>query len=651
MIPAARLARVPVVIGSQRQLGDLLTPAKSRAQLVVLRSCDRVVANSRAAADRLVAQGLNAREIAVIGNGLAPASFAMAKALLPRHDSQFRVGMIARMNSPSKNHSLFLKAAALVHRTLPNAEFVLAGDGPLRSELERQAEMLGIRHRVRFLGDCRDTPAVFASLDISVLPSISESLSNAILESMAAGVPVIAVDVGGNSELIAEDRGILLPVADERRLAGAIEQLAREASTRTAFGRNSRIFAESNFTIATIARRYRELYTELLEANAKKRACSRGAQKGMQKPLLGVAIVAASSRYVGGQSVQAEWLTEHWRNDAEVEVTAIQIDPRFPQILRWAESIPVLRTLIRQPLYLWKLWRGQSDADVVHIFSASYWSFLLATAPALLMARLGGKSVVIHYHSGEARDHLRRSHPARALLRCADRLIVPSGYLVEVFREFGLDAEAVPNIVALSQFPFRVRRPLRPHLVCTRGFHPYYRVDLVVRAFAEVKQKYPHAKLDLVGAGPSEAEIRELVKQLGIRDVTFRGVASRRDIGKVYDEADIFINASDLDNMPVSILEAFATGLPVVTTAPEGMEYVVEDQMTGLLSPPGDSHALARNVLGLLGDPELASRIISSARTRSESYQWAAVRGQWLHIYRSLVRREIEAPAKMSAVT
>jgi glycosyltransferase involved in cell wall biosynthesis len=158
-------------------------------------------------------------------------------------------------------------------------------------------------------------------------------------------------------------------------------------------------------------------------------------------------------------------------------------------------------------------------------------------------------------------------------------------------------------------------------------------VDVVVRAFAEVQQSFPDARLDLVGTGPLEAEIRALVKESGIHGINFAGIATRQQIGRFYDEADIFINASWLDNMPVSILEAFAAGTPVVSTAPEGIRYVVDHERTGLLSESGDPAALARNVIRLLNDSELASRLARNAHEESRRYSWEAVRQQWLELY------------------
>ncbi len=145
LIPAAKLARVPVVIGSHRQLGDLLTPNQFRAQLAMFRLCDRVVCNSRAAADRLAQAGLPEDKLVVVGNGLPASAFAEAAPALARREGVLRVGMIARMNAAYKNHSMFLRAAARARRKFSNLEIVLVGDGPLRPELEREAADLGLQ--------------------------------------------------------------------------------------------------------------------------------------------------------------------------------------------------------------------------------------------------------------------------------------------------------------------------------------------------------------------------------------------------------------------------------------------------------------------------------------------------------------------------
>jgi glycosyltransferase involved in cell wall biosynthesis len=364
---------------------------------------------------------------------------------------------------------------------------------------------------------------------------------------------------------------------------------------------------------------------------------SESAKESSSSQRLRICIVAPSLRYVGGQSAQADLLLQHWQNDPDIAISFLAVDPPLPRALGWAERIPGLRTILREPIYFWHLWRGLKDVDIAHIFSASYWSFLLAPAPASFFAKMRGAKTLINYHSGEARDHLQRFRSAKFVLSRVDKIVVPSGYLVDVFREFGLPASAVPNIVDLAQFRYRERTSLRPRLVCTRGFSAYYSVDIVVRAFAEVKNKYPEAQLDLVGGGPLEGDVRKLVADLNLSGVNFAGVASRQEIGKYYDQADIFINASWLDNMPLSIIEAFAAGTPVVTTSPECMPYLVEHERTGLLSPVGDADALAANVIRLLRDPALAARLAQNAYKESQNYTWEAVREQWVNTYRALM--------------
>jgi glycosyltransferase involved in cell wall biosynthesis len=269
LIPAARLARVPVVIGSHRQLGDLMTPTQFRAQAAAFRWCDAVVCNSQAAADRLIDTGISPNKIAVIGNALPAEAFTEvlneAAAALPKRPNVTRVGMVARMNHRYKNHSGFLRIAAQIHQRMPDAEFVLVGDGPLRQELERESFSLGLGASAIFLGDRQDMPAVLASFDVAVNTSDSESLSNVILEAMAAGLPVVAYDVGGNSELLRHQPGALIPAGNETAFADAVGELLADPGLRRQIRRSALLFAQENFTLDRVRQRYVELYETLLQ--------------------------------------------------------------------------------------------------------------------------------------------------------------------------------------------------------------------------------------------------------------------------------------------------------------------------------------------------------------------------------------------------
>jgi len=277
--------------------------------------------------------------------------------------------MIARMNASYKNHREFLHAAARLSHKHSNVEFLLIGDGPLRPALERGASELGLGARVQFLGDRRDIAAVLASIDVSVVPSASESLSNVMLESMAAGIPVVATDVGGNTDLAADGRGVLVAPNDEEALATGIERALADQEVRSAISRRAREFAKANFSVERIREQYRALYAEAL---SEKRQRSDGSHAARSETTadsrVRVAFVAPSLRYVGGQAVQADLLMRNWKHDTSVAARFIAVDPRLPLGLGWIERVPFLRTLIREPLYLLTLWRNLKDADVATYF-------------------------------------------------------------------------------------------------------------------------------------------------------------------------------------------------------------------------------------------------------------------------------------------
>jgi L-malate glycosyltransferase len=340
-------------------------------------------------------------------------------------------------------------------------------------------------------------------------------------------------------------------------------------------------------------------------------------------------------RLIGGQEVQANLLLQHWQDDPDVAMNFVPTDLELPQWLSRIEAVPYARTLARLPFYLASLWRAVGRSDIVHIFSASYSSFLVATTPAWIVARVRRRKTVINYRDGRARDHLQRSRVARLILRHTRQLVTPSGYLVDVFKEFGMHARIVPNVVDLREFTYRHRTVLQPVLLCTRNFEAHYGVDLVIRAFTEVKKKFPDALLRLVGKGPEEPAIRALVRELQLEGVEFLGPVPRDKIARVYAGADIFVNASWVDNLPGSILEAFASGTPVVTTSAGGIPYMLKHEETGLMCEPGDWRSLANHILRLLQDPTLARRLAAAAVHEASRYTWTNVRGQWIAVYRS----------------
>jgi glycosyltransferase involved in cell wall biosynthesis len=352
---------------------------------------------------------------------------------------------------------------------------------------------------------------------------------------------------------------------------------------------------------------------------------------------LQVAIVAPSLGILGGQAVQADRLLHAWRDDPDVEAWLVPVNPAPPRPLRFAARVKYLRTVVTELTYFARLARELPRADVVHVFSASYFSFLLAPLPAILVARALGRPVILNYRSGEAPDHLKRSAIARAALARVDRNVVPSRFLVDVFASFGIDATIVPNIVDPERFRFCERAVLRPRLLSTRNFEPLYNVACTLRAFRVVQDRSPEATLTLVGGGSEEPALRALAGRLGLKHVTFAGRVSPETIADYYTAHDVYIQSPNIDNMPTSVLEAYASGLPVVSTEAGGVPAILTNGEHGLLAPLNDHQTLATRVLSLLDDPALARRLTRAAYSACQECTWPRVRRQWLHLYQSVL--------------
>lgn len=358
-----------------------------------------------------------------------------------------------------------------------------------------------------------------------------------------------------------------------------------------------------------------------------------GASSGLRASLcLRIAIVAPSLEILGGQGIQARALAEGLSEEGH-EVFFIPINPAFPRGLCWLRRIPWVRTALNQLLYIPSLVTLRR-AEIVHIFSASYWSFLLSPTPAILVSRLLRRRVILNYHSGEAEDHLAnwgaRVHP---FLRLVDELVVPSEYLRSVFARHGYRARVVKNSIDISLFRFRRRVPLCPQLLSTRNLEPHYGVHIVIEAFALVKKHYPEATLTIAGYGSEEERLRRLATSLGVDGIRFLGRVDPEDVPRLYEDADIYINASVIDNQPVSVLEAFAAGTPVVSTATGDIAHMIRDGETGCLVPQNDPGAMAVAVCALLQNPERAAAVARCAREEVERYTWSEVGKAWRAVY------------------
>lgn len=359
----------------------------------------------------------------------------------------------------------------------------------------------------------------------------------------------------------------------------------------------------------------------------------------MDMPAPRLCIVGPLPPPSGGMANQCEQLVRLLRADG---VTVNLVRNNAPYQPAWVGGIPVVRAAFRLVPYLWQLWRAAGQAQVMHVLANSGWAWHLFAAPALVIARLRGCSAIVNYRGGHA-DAFFSGAPRQVLRMIAGATlrVTPSAFLFRVFRHHGLDAEVIPNIIDLSRFAPAAPRQVNvaPHLIVTRNLEPIYDCPTALRAFAIVRRAMPGARLTVAGSGPDLAALQALAAELGMADaVRFSGRIDNDRIPALYADADLVLNPSTVDNMPISILEAFASGVPVVSTDAGGIPDLVTHDKDGLLVPIGDADAMAAAALRVLGDTSLSARLREAGLQAAQQYAWTSVRRLWLDAYRRAAR-------------
>ena len=359
------------------------------------------------------------------------------------------------------------------------------------------------------------------------------------------------------------------------------------------------------------------------------------------KNRLRVLVVAPSLGIVGGQSRQAVRLMEGLKREPDLDVGFLPHNPLLPGILRSLQNIKYVRTVVTTLFYVLLLLARVRRYDIIHVFSASYYSYSLSVIPALFVARLFGKKSILNYRSGEAEDHLQNWRTAVPTIRWADEIVVPSGYLVDVFARHGLSARAIHNIVELDRFSFRERQPLRPVFLTSRLLEPLYNVPCVLRAFAIIQEHFHDATLTIAGDGWLRDELETLAHDLKLRNAKFIGFVPFDDMPALYDSADIYLSATSIDNMPSSLTESMACGLNVVTTDGGGaIPYIMTNEVTGLIVDRDDHKALAAGAIRLINDNEFALKLVRNAHESTRKFTWPQIREQWLNLYGELAKEK-----------
>jgi glycosyltransferase involved in cell wall biosynthesis len=347
-------------------------------------------------------------------------------------------------------------------------------------------------------------------------------------------------------------------------------------------------------------------------------------------------VIGPSMDILGGQAVQVGRLLGILEDVAGLDVTFLPINPRPPAPFLWVLSIRGLRTIVTFAQYIVRLAWTIPRHEVLHIFSAGLTSYALWTVPALLIGRFWRKKIILNYHDGQGDQHLREWRTAKPTVALANRIVTPSGFLVDVFRNHGIEARSIVNIIDTARFVYRKRRKLRPIFMTNRILEPLYNVECILRAFSIIQKSYPDATLTIAHDGCCRPSLEKMARDLKLANTRFIGRVPHERVTELYDAADIYLTSPNIDNMPVSLLECFAAGLPIVATKAGGIPYVATDRESALLVDINDHEALAARSIELLENEELVERITNGGLEAVKRYDPAPVREQWSALYREL---------------
>lgn len=288
------------------------------------------------------------------------------------------------------------------------------------------------------------------------------------------------------------------------------------------------------------------------------------------------------------------------------------------------------------------VWRYRKTADLVLIDTYSTAAFYYAWLCGRLCAVLRLRYIPI-LHGGDLPRRFKESpQKCRSLFGRSFMNVAVSKYLQEHLQKSGYRSKVISNSICLDDYAFRHRTQLQPKLLWVRSFHETYNPRMAIHLLNDLHQKYPDVHLTMVGPdvdGSMEA-CRQLSEAQGLENyVTFTGKLSKQEWATLAREHDIFINTTNYDNLPVSVLEAMALGLPVVSTNVGGIPHLVTDKVNGLLVNAGDVAAMAMAVKQLTQDTELAAKLSSNARKYAEAFDWDIIKGQWQALFNTVITK------------
>ncbi|NOU11847.1 MAG: glycosyltransferase family 4 protein [Nitrospira sp.] len=283
--------------------------------------------------------------------------------------------------------------------------------------------------------------------------------------------------------------------------------------------------------------------------------------------------------------------------------------------------------------FLLTVWRERSQYRVAQVDVYSGPSFLWAELVCWALKTVR-KPYILTLHGGNLPAFSQRhGKRVRRLLQSAGAVTTPSAYLLEQMQVYRKDIVPLPNSLEIGKYSFRHRDRPAPNLVWLRAFHDIYNPSLAVKVVAALANDWPSVNLVMIGPDKKDGSLdlaRNLALKLGVFDrITFAGPVPKNTIPEWINRGDILLNTPRIDNSPVSVLEAMACGVCIVSTKVGGIPYLIADGCDGLLVPDSDEVAMATAVRRLLGEGGVAGRLSRNGRIRVEQFDWSAILPQW----------------------
>ncbi len=301
---------------------------------------------------------------------------------------------------------------------------------------------------------------------------------------------------------------------------------------------------------------------------------------------------------------------------------------------------------IRPVEMLWSIWYLRNRFNVAHVDVFSGPAFRWAEASVWLLKRLG-KPTVITLHGGNLPDFAQAHEKrVRRLLNTADYVTTPSSYLLAHMRRFRPDILSIPNPIFLDAYNYRLRTSLQPNLVWLRAFHEMYNPIMAVDVVDTLRTAFPSIKLTMIGRDKGDGSLeatRSLIVARGLEaHIEIVGSVPKDMVSNWLDKGDVFINTTNIDNAPISVLEALAAGLCVVSTNAGGIPYLLNDGNDALLVPSADVLGMANAIASLLRDASLAERLSRTALETSKRYDWQTVLPQWKALLTGAIEKSVD---------